>query len=181
MENKLYLLREIYDSLSYTLREEVLDFFSHDNVFLIGDRRVGKTTIAFIDAILEGILHDNKRIGIYTDRVVTSVHFDLLARFCNELGMDYSKNSYDKMIFLPNGSTIAITNSLPNHRGDNFDYIVADVHLMDTDSYNDILYKCRCRDFKIIVGQQTQFVRDYLEVNPDNSLIIFINSTNIGA
>ena len=181
MENKLYLLREIYDSLSYTLYEEALNFFSHDNVFLIGDRHVGKTTMSFIDAILEGILHDNKRIGIYTDTVVTSIHFDLLARFCNELGMEYSKNSYDETIFLPNGSTIMITNSLSNRRGENFDYIVADVHLMDAYSYDDILHKCRCRDFKIIVGQQTQFVRNYLEINPDDSLIIFINSPNIGA
>ena len=164
MENKLYLLREIYDSLSYRLSERALNFHCTDNSFVLGARRVGKTTMAFLEAIVEGALHDGSKIGLFTDSRAEMGHFVLLSYLCNDLGLEYSKDSYDRTIVLHNGSTIKITSSNPSHRGERYDYIVADVHDMNEEEYYCLLHLSN-GNFKILAGQHTDFVHNYIQNN----------------
>ena len=164
MENKLYLLREIYDSLSYRLSERALNFHCTDNSFVLGARRTGKTTMAFLEAIVEGALHDRSKIGLFTDSRAEMNHFILLSHLCDDLGLEYSKDSYNRTIVLPNGSTIKITSSKPSHRGERYDYIVADIHDMNEEEYYSLL--CLSHgNFKILAGQHTDFVHNYIQNN----------------
>ena len=164
MENKLYILREIYDSLSYDLREDALNFYYMSNSFLLGARRIGKTTITSLEAIVEGSLNDDINIAIYTDEPEMERYL-LLVRLCDELNLDYARDHYFKTITLPNKSTIKIISR--KHRGGRYDYIVADIHNMIEEDYQHILTMCRgdYNRFKIAVGVQNDFVHDYIQNN----------------
>ena len=168
MENKLYLIREIYDSLSYRLVDKVENFYMEDNSMLLGARRTGKSTMAFIEAIVQCSLNDGTSICIYTDAFSERIHFDMLIAFCEELGIEHSKDIHNRIIIFSNRSRIGFSSGASQYRGSRYDYIVADVHHMTEDDYLYIRRIC-IFNFKFIVGEQTDFVRTYIRTHPELS------------
>lgn len=164
MENKMYLIREIYDSLSYEFDENIFEFYCNDIDFMLGARCTGKTTISFIDAIAQASLDSNKKIALCTDADRRYV-YSLLVEFCDNLGLEYFKDSHTLTILLPNKSYIQIIS--PNTaRGCRFDYIVADINKLYEHDYNQILAVSKTmNDIKIISGTQTDFFHEYVHNN----------------
>ena len=170
MENKTYLIREIYDSLSYDFDETIFEFYCNDINFLLGDRGTGKTTISFINAIAEASLNPRRKIGFCTDSEQRYVYI-LLIEFCDKLGLDYYKDDHTLAVILPNNSYIQIMN-LNNIRGHWFDYIIADMHCLFEDDYNRILVTCKdLNSFKIVTGTQTDFIYDYVHNNEPYAIL----------
>lgn len=167
MENKLYLIREIYDSLSYRLIDKVEQFYSDYNNMLLAPRCFGKTTMAFIDAITECSLNSNLNLIIYVDNFSTKIHYDMFVLFCNELGLEYSSDSFNRTIILQNGSKINFV-SAATYRGRRCDYVIADLHNMKEEDYTNILC-CNARCCKFIVGACTDFVHDFMNANQESS------------
>ena len=177
MEEKLYLIREIYDSLSYRLVNKVEQFFSDYNNMLLAPRRFGKTTIAFIDAIAECSLNPNLDLIIYVDNFSIKTHYDMFVFFCNELGLEYSNDSFNRTIILQNGSKINFV-SAATYRGRRCDYIIADLHNMKEEDYTNILY-CNARCCKFIAGDCTDFVHDFMNTNPESFQICTLEDLGI--
>lgn len=164
MENKMYLINEIYDSLSYKLINKAEQFYSDYNNMLLAPRRFGKTTMAFIDAISECSMTPNLNLLICIDTIFTSTYYDLLINFCNDLGVEYAKDTPRSAIVFLNGSQITVTNTA-SLRGRRFDYVIADMHYMQEDAYTSLLC-CNALCYKFIVGVQTDFVREFINANP---------------
>lgn len=174
MENKLYLIREMYDSLSYKLYDEFYNFLESDNNLLIGCRRSGKTTIAIIDALSEGLTNDNIYIGFYTDNGTNRIKMDLLKIKCDEFGIDYSIDTFNNRIILANGAIIQIL-SKNQVRGRRFDYVISDVNTI-TESEYDYVFSVSRGHFRIIIGVQNNFTYQYKKNNPDKVFTLAWNN-----
>jgi hypothetical protein len=172
MENKIYLIREIYDSFSYNLYDELEGFINNNNSVLVGCRRAGKTTIAVIDALSEALLKDNIRIGFYTDNGTNRIKLRFLKEACDSLNIDYSIDPMNCTIILSNGSSIKVINK-DQSRGYSFDYVIADVCSLTEFDYNNIVsISCRYLNFKIITGTNNSFTNQYKEDNPNRVFIL---------
>lgn len=167
MENKIYLIREIYDSFSYNLYNELEGFINNNNSILVGCRRAGKTTIAIIDALSEALTKDNIRIGFYTDNGANRIKLRFLEEVCDNLNIDYSIDIMNYTIILSNGSSIKVI-SKDRSRGHSFDYVIADVCSLTEFDYRDIVsISFRHSNFKIITGTHNSFTNEYKECNPN--------------
>ena len=167
MENKIYLIREIYDSFSYNLYNELEGFINNNNSILVGCRRAGKTTIAIIDALSEALTKDNIRIGFYTDNRANRIKLRFLEEICDNLNIDYSIDIMNCTIILSNRSSIKVI-SKDQSRGHSFDYVIADVCSLTEFDYRVIVsISCRHSNFKIITGTHNSFTNQYKECNPN--------------
>lgn len=167
MENKMYLIREIYDSFSYNLYDEFEGFINNNNSVLVGCRRTGKTTIAVIDALSEALTTDNIRIGFYTDNGTSRIKLRFLKEACDSLNIDYSIDPMNCTIVLSNSSSIKVINK-DQSRGHSFDYVIADVCSLTESDYGDIVsISRRYLNFKIVTGTCNSFTNQYKENNPN--------------
>lgn len=167
MENKMYLIREIYDSFSYNLYDELEGFINSNNSILVGCRRAGKTTIAVIDALSEALTKDNIRIGFYIDNGTNRIKLRFLKEACDNLNIDYSIDPMNCTIILSNGSSIKVINK-DLSRGHSFDYVIADVCSLTEFDYRDIVsMSCRYLNFKIVTGTYDSFINQYEKDNPN--------------
>ena len=179
MENKIYLIREIYDSFSYTLYSELEEFINNNRSILVGCRRVGKTTIAAIDALSEALTKDNIRIGFYTDNGTNRIKLEFLKEACDNLNIDYSIDPMNCIIILSNGASIKVT-SKDRSRGHSFDYVIADVCSLTESDYNNIISISRgYLNFKIIVGAYNSFINQYKKDNPNIVFTLDWNNLNV--
>ncbi len=174
MNNKMYLIREMYDSLSYKLYDELYDFIENDNSLLVGCRRSGKTTIAIADALSEGLTNDNMHIGYYTDNGTNRIKIGLLKNKCDEFGIDYSIDSFNNIVMLANGTTIQVF-SKDQVRGRRFDYVISDVSIITESEYEDVFLVSRGH-FRIVIGTQNSFTYQYKKNNPDKVFTIAWNN-----
>ena len=176
MENKLYLIREMYDSLSYEFYDELNGFINNDNSILVGYRRAGKTTIAITDVLSEALTKDNARIGFYTDNGTNRIKIDFLKNACDNFDIDYSIDTMNNTIILSNGSSIKVINK-DQSRGHSFNYVIADICTITELNYNDI-FLISGGNFKIVTGTHNSFINQYKNNNPD--IVFTFNWHNSG-
>ena len=177
MENKIYLIREMYDSFSYDLYDELKGFINNNNSVLIGSRRTGKTTIAIADVLSEALTKDNTQIGFYTDNGTNRIKLRFLKEACDSLNIDYSIDPMNCTIILSNGSSIKVINK-DQSREYSFDYVIADVCSLTEFNYNDIV-SISNGNFKIITGTHNSFINQYRNNNPDTVFTINWRSSGI--
>ena len=177
MENKIYLIREMYDSFSYDLYDELKGFINNNNSVLIGSRRIGKTTIAIADVLSEALTKDNTQIGFYTDNGTTRIKTNFLKSTCDNLNIDYSIDMMNCTIILSNGSSIKVI-SKDQLIWCSFDYVMADVCTITEIDYNNI-FLISNGNFKIITGTHNSFINQYRDNNPDTVFTINWRSSGI--
>jgi hypothetical protein len=171
MNNQMYLLKEMYDSIACVKTYELLEsFFINENTIFVGSRRIGKTTAAFFYAMSSAINKENVHMGIYVDKGQESIYLDMLNRQCNCFCLDYTVDSINKRILFSNGSDIRII-SERNYRGFRFSCLIIDTFTFQDDKFAYFLNMCN-NNLKIITNSQTSFVRQYEEAYPDKVTII---------
>ncbi len=174
MENKMFLIREMYDSMSYNFHNELCGFIEEENSLLVGCRRCGKTTIAIIDALSEALTTDGIRIGFYTDNGTNRLKVDLIKNTCEIFGIDYSIDIMNHSIILSNGSVIQAINK-DQTRGRRYDYVIADVCVLTEFDYRDICHISLGR-YRLIINSQNSFTYKYKNDNPDKVFSLVWNN-----
>jgi hypothetical protein len=171
MNNQMYLLKEMYDSIASVKTYELLEsFFINENTIFVGSRRVGKTTAAFFYAMSSAINKENVHMGIYVDKGQERIYLDMLKRQCDSFCLSYTMDVVNKKICFSNGSNIRII-SERNYRGFRFDCLIIDTFTFPEEKFAYFLNMCN-NNLKIITNSQTPFVKHYEEVYPGKITII---------
>lgn len=170
MNNKIYLVKEMYDVLSYKFYDGLLNFVENKNTLLIGYRRCGKTTLSVIDALSEGICTDGIRIGFYVDNGTRRIKSTLIENMCENFGLNFSMDTTNSMFHLSNKSTIQLIekNSIRGHR---FDYIVTDVRNITESNFEDIRLASK-GNYRIIIGEPNDFFYGHKDIAPEKVSVI---------